>query len=606
LQLPKKPGVYLFKDLQGKVIYVGKAKDLRRRVSSYFSKQQQLLKTFKLVEHINLLDVVIVDHEVEALLLERSLIRYHQPFYNVLLRDDKNYPYLCMTVGEEWPTIKKIRKRQIGRYEYFGPYGDGEQLQMILSIIFKIFPLVRCGKYQFKHAKRVCHYHSMKQCLGPCILKVNKQHYSHMLDHVRDFLKGKTTQVRKSLEIKMKQSAEKENYETAAFYRDQLKSLEKVAVKQRVICRHVEFADFFAFELSCETLYCARMRIQNYAVVAHDFFQLQAKIEDEQHAIEQFLTQYYEFQEIPREVYLNIPIKPTLKKSLELLYHNVSSKTKRSSLQIIQPKIGEKKALMNLAMKNLLFQKNQKVELSKRYQVQIQQLQENFSLTHLPRRIGCLDISNLGDQAIVGAIVVFVDGKPAKHLYRKYILHSSKQDDFYSIYEVVQRRCRAIIDEGKEELALDLLIIDGGKGQLHAARKAMEKPYDQLFELISLAKSRIHQQSKTTVGRSKERVFLEHRKQAISLVPGGFPYRLLTQLRDEAHNYVIRFHRRRREQIFFHSSVLEIPGIGPVIYKRLIAKFSGFQNLARASIEALMDVQGVNRKIAQQIIQACQ
>jgi excinuclease ABC subunit C len=592
--LPTQPGVYLMKDHKGTIIYVGKAKNLKNRVTSYFRGEAPSLKNRALVEDIRDFELIATNNELEALLLERNLIRHHQPRYNILLRDDKEYPYIRVHFDDPWPRLKKVRRRKDDGAFYLGPFANAGLLNTMLKTISRIFPLIRCSPHEFKAAKRPCNYYHMNMCLGPCTLPVNRDEYVQMIRNAVAILEGKNQAVRKQLKSQMEQAASEERFEEAAHLRDQLLALERIGERQIAVVQNCEDADAFGVHEDDDLVTIGVTLVRQYNIIGNENFTVGSAIDGMEDALGSFLLQYYQRRSPPPKIILPFTIDHRDQ------IQDILSQESATPIRIVSGRQGDLRDLVNHATQNARLHHEQTIQLNQRQKAELDMLQKLLKLEHFPRRIECIDISNTQETAIVAANVCFIDGKPAKDHYRRYHIKNTagKPDDFASIEEVVRRR----IERGiKEDHLPDLLVIDGGKGQLGAAQTAIREFPQLNLPCVSLAKSRL--QAEETPGtpqiqRSQERIFVPGQDTPIPLAEGSPTYRLMTRIRDEAHRFAITFHRQKR-QALSHGSILDqVSGVGPVLKKRLLTTFGGLEGLKSASLDQLQAVKGVHEKLA--------
>ena len=601
--LPKEPGCYLMKDSLGRIIYAGKAKSLKARVSQYFNGNQASYKTRAMVQEIYDFDIIITKTEVEALLLERTLIKHHKPRFNVLLRDDKEYPYLRVDMTEAWPRINWVRRRRDDNATYLGPFGSASQLKILLDATYRIFPLIRCSRHEFENAKRPCNYYHMKMCLGPCTLPVDPLQYKSMMRDAIDFLSGRNKDVVKAIKEKMTRAAEDESYELAALYRDQLKAFATVTEKQSVVTFGVDDADIHGLSQAATKTAFAVLTVRDGKLVGQDSFVLNSPIQDPHEALTEFLLQYYDGRSLPGEILLPFEISES-QDCEDLRLALLAGHPEVSALTIKVPQRGARHDLLEMAEKNAAYRLEEVSRETEKSRVELQVLRDTLRLSRLPQRMECIDISNIQGTAIVASNVCFVGGRPSKEHYRHYSIKevSGAPDDFASIREVVRRR----LERGLRDHDLpDLLIIDGGKGQLSAALDALKEFPEARLDLISLAKSRIdkrhgknHPLNIKAQDRSFERVFFPDQDLPTPLNPGTPEYRLLTQIRDEAHRFAITHHRKVRSKLSHGSQLTDIPGIGAVLRQKLLTSFGGLDGLKKASLDDLMQIQGMREGAA--------
>lgn len=533
--LPTQSGVYLLKDQRQKVIYVGKAKNLQARVKSYFLARGNDRKLQVLVKSVADIDVILTTNEIEALLLERTLIKHQKPKFNVLLRDDKEYPLIRVDLNEQWPRLEKVRRKGDDGASYFGPYGSVKHMRQLLTMVFRTLPLIRCSRHQFKTVKRPCNYYQMKMCLAPCHLAVARDDYLTMIKQAMAILEGNTSKVTKTLTTAMSKASAEERFEEAARLRDQLTALRTSTQRQTVVLRGRISADVFGISVHAQQALIYVLLIRDSLVISSDHFKVSSLLEDRQQVLSEFLLQYYEHRLMPERLLLPFAVE-------EVLVEALNAKKQ----QVVVPKRGQNLRLVELAQKNANFQ----LKYAERDPVvELQAVQQLLKLNKLPQRIECLDISNLHNTAIVAAIVCFIDGKPAKNFYRRYKLATvaEKADDYANIRTVVSRRLQRQQRDGDN---FDLLIIDGGKGQLQAAQQAAQQLAVDNVPIVALAKNRQQHQITGTVA-SGERLFVADQPSAIVLNSADPAFRLLTHLRDEAHRFALNYHRQVRGKKFF-------------------------------------------------------
>lgn len=600
-RIPQEPGVYLMKDKSKKIIYVGKAKNTRSRLRSYFQITQDP-KTHALVKEIADFDIMIVASEVEALLLERTLIKHHKPRYNILLRDDKDYPYVRVDIQNPWPRIKKVRRKKDDDALYLGPFSQVGSLHTLLSMMSKIFPLIRCSEHEFANATRPCNYYHMRRCLGPCTLPVDPKVYQDMIKNAVSFLQGKNKEVLKSLKGKMQNASDAEDFETAVLYRDQMNDIQILTQDQHVIVDSLKDCDVLGLYQHESQIAFHVLMVREGRLIGQDSFVMDSLIQTQLEACEEFLIQYYEHRDIPPEIILEnfSGIEQEAQKHTLEQFFLQANQAKATKLHT--PNRGSKKKLLLMAKKNAEYalREAQHMTVSKP-QVNLQWIQEKLNLTRLPQRVECIDISNIQGSAIVASQVCFIDGRPAKEHYRIFNLSDFAEgpNDFLAMKETVLRRLKRA---QQDRDAPDLLVIDGGKGQLSAAIEAYQQFSDLQIDVISLAKSRVSYTQDDEISQKKEeRVFFSDQEEPMILEIGSPQYRLLTSIRDEAHRFAIKQHRRRRKKILHSSWLDKVAGIGPVLKKRLFERFHDLEGLKKASVEELCQVKGMNVTKAQDL-----
>lgn len=592
--LPNQPGVYLYRDGNGKVIYVGKAKSLRSRVRSYFQDSRSLApRTMRLVQQIRTIDTIIVDSEVEALILEANLIKEHHPRYNVFLKDDKSYPYIRIT-NELFPQVFVTRKIVQDGSKYLGPYTDVKHLRHIMKTVRKIFPIRSC-KYLLDEdviaagKVKLCLDYHIKRCQGPCEGLVSREEYKRMIRQVEQFLKGKTRALIGELEARMQQEAEKMNFEEAARIRDQVKMINDYRfLGQKVVMGDFEDRDVVALKHEDEDACAVVFKIRDGKVVGRQHFYLEGVEEQEDAEILQdFLQQYYLSSDYyPSQILLPIP----LAEDAEIVEKWLSDTAGRK-VELTVPQIGEKKKLVNLCQKNARFLLNdlqlQKMKQKDHIPFNVRELQKNLKLPNPPRRIEGFDISNIQGKDAVASMVCFVDGRPRKSDYRIFKIRSkSTPDDFTMMHEVVYRRYKRCLEEN---IPLpDLILVDGGKGQLSSALQALHELGIQDQPIIGLAKR-------------LEEIFLPGKSDPMNIPKRSAGLKLLQQTRDEAHRFAITHFRKQHKKSTLKSPLDDVPGIGPARKKHLLKTFGSLKRIKEAPLEELREKGKLPGGIAEQL-----
>ncbi|SNQ60233.1 excinuclease ABC subunit UvrC [Candidatus Methanoperedens nitratireducens] len=568
-KLPDLPGVYLMKDRENRVIYIGKASSLRERVSQYF-RGQESPKNRMLVRNIEDVEYIVTGNEVEALVLESNLIKEHVPRYNVRLRDDKAYPFIKIT-NDEYPRICISRRREQDGAQYFGPYPSSRAVRELIRMASG-FGIRRCKK---KLPCPPCLNYHIKQCAAPCIGDMTKEEYLDIIRNVTDFLKGKRSQLIQSLKEEMKKLSEMQEYETAARVRDLINALQELSEKQRVNTSGWKEQDVIAYALSNSIGSIQIFHISEGKLKGRDTFSMNTAGSDETEVISSFIKQYYQEVNPPEEIV--IPVEITDKSILQWL-SNRGTKLKTSKNKV-------ERGLMNLAQENARMLLNQKMlaEGNGRNEA-IAELQKALALPVMPATIEAFDISNIGGTDAVGSLVAFKDGKPDKKNYRRFRIQTIQgADDFAMMGEVVGRAYSRMKEEGKG--MPDLILIDGGKGQLNAALAALKgrKP-----NIAALAKEFEH-------------IFLPEREAPIILPKGSPALQLLQRIRDEAHRFAIEYHRKLRGKKIVESALDEIAGIGLKKKQALLRYFGSVEKLRKAEVSEIEKVSGITRKDAERV-----
>lgn len=574
--LPDQPGCYLMKDAQGQIIYVGKAKILKNRVRSYFTGSHNT-KTELLVSEIADFEYIVTESNVEALLLEINLIKKNQPKYNILLKDDKTYPFIKIT-NEKYPRLLITRKVLKDKAYYFGPYPNVGAANEMKKLLDRLFPLRKCQVLP----KEVCLYYHMHQCLAPCVFQIDPKEYEKMVQAIRRFLGGDYQEIRQEIVEKMTQAAEDLQFEKAAEYRDQVKAIDTIMTRQKMTQTDFVNRDVFGYYVERGWLCVQVFFVRQGKLIQRDVTSFPIYDEPEESFLT-FIGQFYQKAEhiIPNEILI----------PEEIDYESVASLV---DCKVTQPKRGDKRKLVFLANKNAQVALQEKFALIDKKQEKtigaVQVLGEKMGIV-APTRIEAFDNSNISGTNPVSAMVVFIDGKPAKKEYRKYKIKTvTGPDDYASMREVIYRRYSRVLKEG---LPLpDLIIIDGGKGQVDAAKDVLENQLGLDLPIAGLAKNDKHKTSEMLFGPELEVVPLEHNSQA---------FFLLQRIQDEVHRFAITFHRQLRSKNSFASQLDAIEGLGPKRKQQLLKTFKSLKNLKEAS---LADIQaaGMPKNVAENII----
>jgi excinuclease ABC subunit C len=590
--LPTQPGVYLHKDESGKIIYVGKAKNLRNRVRSYFqSGRGHDRKTRELVRRIRDLEFIITDNEVEALVLESNLIKQHRPRYNVLLKDDKQYPHLKLTINEPFPRVMITRKIQRDGALYFGPFLPAALARRTIDLINRTFQLRTCDIEIDGKLPRPCLEYHIKRCLGPCVKGLcTPEEYTEAVRDVRLLLEGKNRELADTLEARMTLASEEMRYEMAAKYRDLRKTVLALAEQQKMATSPEKDVDIFGFYREGARLALQLFTMREGKVVGRREFFWEDLPEDDFDAsgfLSEVLAQYYSTDYVPREIHVPVDFsdREVLEKAL--------SERRGRRVRILDPKRGEKRDLIDLVEKNakLAFEQRFRV-LKPDMERVLEELQEVLELPRFPARIESFDISHISGAENVAGMVVCENGKMNRAEYRRFRIKSVEgANDTASMHEAVFRRYRRQLDEGKP--LPDLVMIDGGKGQLNAAAAAMRELELEAIPMIGVVKPprRHNEVSHLLVkGREHEPIFLDSHSPVL---------RLIQMIRDETHRTAVSYHRKRRELRDFTSELTAIPGVGEKRRTRLLRNFGSIQRVARATVAELSPF--VGRKTAEEI-----
>lgn len=585
--VPDNPGVYMMLDEQGEIIYVGKAKNLKNRLRSYFfNLSNRTAKVMAMLEHVADFRYIICASEVDALLTENNLIKKHSPKYNILLKDDKAYPFLRIDMHEPYPRIELVRKLKNDGAKYFGPYMQSVNIKDIFDLIHTAFAVREC-KRDLSKPSRPCLNMHLGRCLAPCTHKVSEQEYKAEMQKVIDFLKGNDREVEKTLTEKMMKFAAEENFEVALNYRNKLALLDKL-VRKQVSALPKDFnLDVFAFETNGVVSAISMLVVRAGKLVGGENVVSESCDED----IASYLLQYYQN---------NAPLCDEIvtdnvadAESLEQTINTLCAHTVR----VVEPKQGVRKQLLELAHSNaydaMTKHGTQEERKELRTKGAVRQLGEILNLKTLPNRMECYDISHISGTDKVASMVVFEGGEPKKSHYRKFKIKTVEgNNDFACMKEVLVRRLNEISTSDDESFSSvpDLLVIDGGKGQLAYAKEAQKETGREDIEILSLAKR-------------EEEVFLgSDPKTSIMLPKDSVALQLLQRIRDEAHRFAITFHRHLRSKHLSESVLRSIDGVGEKTCARLIKEFGSVEEIKRKSVEELAQVEGISKNFAQKII----
>jgi excinuclease ABC subunit C len=593
--LPAEPGVYLMKDVRGHIIYVGKALSLKNRVRSYFQKGAKDEKTELMVRNIADLETIVTHTELEALILESTLIKKHHPRFNIILRDDKNYPYLRLDLKSEYPRLDVVRGLKKDGAAYYGPYVPAGGMWEILSLIRRTFPLATCKKeFRRDRPERPCVQNQIGRCMAPCAGDVDPAAYRDMVDQVRLFIEGKNRDLIDLLKKRMEEASERTDYERAAELRDRIARIEGAFEKQKIISPGFENQDVIGIAVEGGHADIQVLFIRNGMLLGRkDFYLTEIGGMAAQDIVADFLHQFYVKEMIvPAEVLLpvDVPDREVFEKWL--------TEKRGLKVEVMVPQRGRKHELVQMATDNAAQALKEKMLSAKSKERILRQLQEELGLRNLPRRIEAFDISNIQGTEAVASMVSFENNLPDKRNYKRFKIRSVEgQDDFASMAEVVRRRYAKAKEEGTLP---DLILIDGGKGQLNAALDELRLLAVDESDVIGLAKARSGEEGSP---KEFERVFLPGVEEPIILDPASATTHLVARVRDEAHRFAIEYHRKLRERRTVASELDEIPGIGETRKKTLLRHFGSVARVRQATAEELTGVKGMNKKTAEKIVE---
>ncbi|WP_183359984.1 excinuclease ABC subunit UvrC [Geomonas limicola] len=589
---PKTPGVYLMRSADQTVLYVGKARNLRSRVRAYVGPDDSRIHIRFMVQQVVSIEFIVTDTEKEALILENTLIKQHRPKYNINLRDDKTYFSLRMDMKESFPKLSIVRKVPADGARYFGPYASATSAREVLKQLYKLFPLRHYPLATCMARKRPCLYYQIKQCSAPCCGKISVEDYAALAEGAALFLEGKNNEVARIYKARMNQASEEMRYEDAARYRDLVKAIEVTVERQKVVARGAD-SDVFGIHRTGDELQVVLLHIRGGALTGSRSFCFEWELETEE-GLASFLNEYYgQENPIPPQILLPLPI-PEPQALEELLSEKLGKK-----VAITAPQRGAKLEIVMLAQKNALTAAQERIKKAESAEDLLDELAERLHLGCPPKRIECYDISNIQGEMAVGSRVVFVDGKADKSLYRRYRIRGVLQsDDFAMMREMLSRRFKAESTEDRP----DLIVVDGGIGQLNVLSAVLEELGVEGVEAAGLAKSRVERSMESAeLRRSDERVFRPGRKNPIVLRQNSAPLLLLARIRDEAHRFAVTYHKTVRSKVFTSSELDQAPGIGAKRKKALLSHFGSLKKVKEASVAQLAAVQGMTETAAQKV-----
>jgi len=588
--LPDRPGVYIMKDNTGKIIYVGKAKVLKNRVRSYFHQRPvEHPRITALIEKIADFEILTTDNELESLILEANLIKEHKPRYNVNLKDDKRYPYIKITTYEPFPRLLVVRRMKKDGARYFGPYTNAKAMRETLKMLGRTFKIRGCNltiPAPGKKKHRLCLDYSIKRCPGPCENKISEADYQKSIAAAAMLLSGRGRSLVDELTREMKAAAARQEFEKAAEMRDKIRAIESVQQKQKISAGKLIDRDILAVARAETVVSAVVLQVREGLMIGRQDFQLAANpVENDPEIVAGFLKQYYlDSPMIPAEVVVSSPVPEE-----ELLAHWLS-RQRGSKVCLLFPQRGAMRKLLEMAVANAKLFLNeivaQKAQAVERISESSFRLQKDLRLKAPPRTVVAFDISNLGPSDPVGSLVFFRDGKPLKREYRRFQIKTvAGQDDYAMMREVVTRHFTRLAEEGKD--FPDLVLIDGGKGQLSAALSALESLNISDQPVIGLAK------------RLEEVIFPDHR--GLSIPRSSPTLQLLQRARDEAHRFAVTYQRMKRKKRTLRSELDNIPGVGPVRRQALLSALGSVDGIRRASLEHLQQIKGVDKATARRV-----
>lgn len=592
--LPDSPGVYLFKDVQGRIVYIGKAKNLRHRVKSYFqSNHHPDSKTAALVSHVSDLDLMVTHNEVEALILEANLVHEYKPRYNIMLKDDKHFPYIRVTTNEAFPRVQVVRRLAKDGARYFGPYTSAGNMHRTVRFLVRLFKIRSCdlilppppGK-----TYKVCLDFHIGRCAGPCEFLQSQESYRDGVESLIMALAGHTKELINRLTERMQKASEQLRFEEARQLRDQIEALRAVSQKQNVDIGEVADHDIIGIAREGSDAMAVVMQIREGVVIGRQDFALTADADEtDESVIQGFLTQYYNHQpNLPEEILIPAELVETR------LMESWLKELKGEPVKLVTPRIGDRARLIQMAGKNarLVLEERliHKKALSDRTSKMVVSLKEELSLQKSPRTMVCFDISNTGETDSVGSAAYFDNGMPKKGEYRHFKIKGVVgQDDFKMMREIVGRYFYRVAEEKKQPP--DLVVVDGGKGQLSSARAELESLGFADQPIISLAKR-------------LEEVYVPDQSDPITIPKSSPALLLLKRIRDEAHRFAITYNRKVRAKRTITTALDNIPGVGPSKRTALLLEFGSVERIKQASVEDLTRLKGIGKQLAEKILGA--
>ncbi|MBI1950350.1 MAG: excinuclease ABC subunit UvrC [Acidobacteria bacterium] len=575
--LPDAPGVYLYRDRRGRIVYVGKARSLKSRVRSYFQEASagQAPKTDALLDEIHDLEYIVTRTEVEALILENNLIKKERPRFNIRLRDDKNFPYLKMTTAERFPRVVLVRRARLDGNAYFGPYVPASAARRSIQMVARQFKVATCYLEDMDGTRpRPCLLYQLNQCLGPCAGLVRDEDYRQAVHDARLFLEGRTRDLSQSLKEKMLRASQEENFEAAAHYRDLTRSLETTSEKQRIASVGLEEEDYVAFHRENDIASVQIFQMREGQVQARREFSFEGIREDDAEFLSTCLARYYENADyIPKTIC--VPLEPASKEVLQ----DWLAARKNGAIAILAPQRGPRRRLLETAARNARISFEAMFRAPHTYGVEILEgLQDALGLDEPPHRIECFDISHIQGSDQVASLVVWEAGRPKRSDYRRFKVRTvGGSDDFAAMAEVVGRRYARLLEEGRD--LPDLVLIDGGKGQLSSSSAVLDRLGVGHLQVAAIAKR-------------EEEIFLDGRRESVRIPHDSPILHLVQRIRDEAHRFAVTYHRKVRTKRTLATELTGIEGVGPRRARLLLRRFGSVQGVRQAPLESVVGAVG--------------
>ena len=588
-QFPMQPGVYLMKETSGKVIYVGKANQLKTRIKQYFAAggdgRPMIPFLLRQIAHI---DTIVVPNEKEALLLESTLIKKYQPKFNAILKDDKTFVSLMINNRHPWPMIRLVRTKGPPKEDglYFGPYTSAYAARQTYELLTRLFPLRQCSDEELKRRSRPCLLYSIKRCIAPCVGKCSKEEYDTFVGSAIKFLKGQDREILKQLYADMKKASDDLEYERAAALLQTIRQIEHVVETQTLVVNiDAKNSDALAIYRQAEEVMLVQLLFREGKLVGSEHYPFSNILEEEEDLYASFILQHYQHSSgLPDEILVPIPLKDAM------LITEILSDRHKKKITLLYPQKGDKKALIGIAEDNAKAIFHQEKDHQELKEKMLLDLQETLKLNRYPKRIECFDTSNISGTDPVASLIVFTDGQNDSKRTRLFKIKTTlKGDDYGAMREVLRRH----LTRSKEADDLpDLIIVDGGRGQLNVALDVFKELDIASVDLIALAK----EAGRHDKGMTAERIFLPDHHDPIHLNPRSNLLFLLQKIRDEAHRKAIGFHRKRRHKRTLTSALNKIPGIGPTKRSRLLSHFGSVEKIKQASDAELAQVKGITQR----------
>jgi len=594
--LSTRSGVYLFKDRRGKVIYVGKAKNLRQRVRSYLRGGDGRFQIDFLMKRAVDLETLVTANETEALILENNLIKQYKPRYNIKLQDDKSYVSVKVTTKDDWPRIIVTRKIKKDGNTYLGPFASAVGVRETVGVIRKVFPLRTCSDAVFKNRSRPCLEYQIARCMGPCVYDVDRERYGAHLRGAMQLLEGRSETVVGDLTAEMKEASEEQRFEDAARVRDRIAAIGKMAEQQKVVDHGGGDRDIFGLYREGGYIEAQVLVVRGGKLVGNHDYRFEDHELPDAEVLSSLLARFYQAERfVPEEVLLPFAIEDA-----DVLEVYLSG-TRSRAVRVLVPRRGERRRLVEMALDNAAHAFAERSDEAIRRLKMLEELQYRLALTNMPKRIECFDISHSQGDCVVASLVAFDEGLPDKAGYRRYKLRGvQRNDDFAAMREVLSRRLARGIKQGGLP---DLIVVDGGKGQLAMAVEAVNELGVEGVALAALAKDKVVADAAgAKLRRTEERVYRPGRANPIVLRRNSNALFLLQQLRDEAHRFAITFHRSLRSKNRIRSALDDIPGIGPAKRRALLERFGSVSGLAAAEPAAVAEVRGITLEAANRIL----